>query len=228
MQLDGKTVVITGANGGLGTSVTGAFLSTGAKVIGVARKIGSHEFSSPSFTPIQADLSSRDSANQLIAKVLESHRTVDVMVHLVGAFAGGKSIEDTDDALLDQMFDLNFRSAFFVLHAVLPVMLAQRSGCLLAIGSRNAVEPAAHTGAYSASKAALISLVGTVAQETKSAGITANVVLPSTLDTPANRAALPKADFSKWVPPVDVAQLLVHLAGNSSITGAVIPIYGRV
>jgi NAD(P)-dependent dehydrogenase (short-subunit alcohol dehydrogenase family) len=116
-----------------------------------------------------------------------------------------------------------------MLRAVLPEMRAQGAGRILAIGSRTAVEPQPGVGAYSASKAALVSLVKTVALENKDRGITANVVLPGTMDTPANRAAMPGADFSKWVRPSQIASLLVHLASDqaSQISGAVIPVYGR-
>ena len=94
------------------------------------------------------------------------------------------------------------------------------------IGSRTAVEPAASLGAYSASKAALVSLVRTAAVENKDYGITANVLLPGTMDTPANRAAMAEADHTKWVTPTDIGSMLVSLAGNKAVTGAVIPVFG--
>jgi NAD(P)-dependent dehydrogenase (short-subunit alcohol dehydrogenase family) len=108
-------------------------------------------------------------------------------------------------------------------------MRNQGSGRILAIGSRAAVEPSARIGAYSASKAALVSLIRTVAIENRSSGISANVVLPGTMDTPANRAGDPQADFSQWVQPAQVAALLLHLASDaaSQVSGAVIPIYGQ-
>jgi NAD(P)-dependent dehydrogenase (short-subunit alcohol dehydrogenase family) len=119
-------------------------------------------------------------------------------------------------------------AAFYMIRAVLPDMLAQGAGRILAIGSRAAVEPSPMVGAYSASKAALVSLVRTVALENKDRGITANIVLPGTMDTPANRTAMPKADPSKWVRPAQVAAMLVHLASDdaSEISGAAIPILG--
>jgi NAD(P)-dependent dehydrogenase (short-subunit alcohol dehydrogenase family) len=107
-------------------------------------------------------------------------------------------------------------------------MREQKSGRILAIGSRAAVEPSPMAGVYAASKAALVSLIKTVARENSDRGITANVVLPGTMDTPGNRTAMPAADFSKWVQPSQVAKLLVHLASAqaSQMNGAVIPIYG--
>ena len=120
-----------------------------------------------------------------------------------------------------------FRS-FHLARAVLPVMRMQASGSVLAIGSRTAMEPAETLGAYTASKAALVALVRTIAVENKQTGISANVILPGTMDTPANRLAMPTANFSQWVNPGQVASLLVHLASDAAkqVTGAVIPIYG--
>ena len=126
------------------------------------------------------------------------------------------------------MLAMNLRAAFHFIKAVVPGMRAQGSGRILAIGSRTAVVPTATLGAYSASKAALVSLVQTVALENKDRGITANVILPGTMDTPANRKAMPDADPARWVAPAQVAALLVHLASDagSNINGAVIPILG--
>jgi NAD(P)-dependent dehydrogenase (short-subunit alcohol dehydrogenase family) len=223
MTLDGKKVLITGATGGLGTYVTRAFLNAGAKVTGVARSIRKEEFPQAGFTPLQASLNSPENA-QMIAKEAGD---VDVLVHLMGGFTGGMNVDATDLATVDKMFDMNFKSAYLMLAAVLPGMRARKSGTVLAIGTGAAVNPVPTLGAYAASKAALVSLVRTVALETAADGISANTVLPGTMDTPANRAAMPDADFTTWVPPADVASLLVHLALNPSVTGAVIPVPGK-
>jgi NAD(P)-dependent dehydrogenase (short-subunit alcohol dehydrogenase family) len=126
------------------------------------------------------------------------------------------------------MLEANLRAAFHMFRAVLPQMRKQNHGLILAIGSRTAVDPQPMVGAYSASKAALVSLVRTIALENKDLGISANVILPGTMDTPANRAAMPGADPAKWVQPAQVASLLVHLATDlaSQISGAVIPVAG--
>jgi NAD(P)-dependent dehydrogenase (short-subunit alcohol dehydrogenase family) len=154
---------------------------------------------------------------------------IDVLVHAVGGFAGGKSVADTDDATLDKMLELNYRSAFFMARAVLPHMRQQGGGRILAVASRQAVEPGAMVWAYSASKAALVALVRAIALENADRCISANTVLPGTMDTPANRAADPKADPVQWVHPAQVTALLVHLASDagSQVTSAAIPIYGR-
>jgi NAD(P)-dependent dehydrogenase (short-subunit alcohol dehydrogenase family) len=227
-QLTGRVVLITGAKGGLGTSVTEEFLAAGAQVVGSSRSIRDSDFPHPGFSAVAAELSSRDAAAQLVAAVLAKHGRVDALVHLLGGFAGGPAAHESDDATLERMLEMNFRSAFHIIGAVLPPMRAQKAGSILAIGSRAALEPAAGLSAYSASKAALISLVRTVAVENKEWGISANVVLPGTMDTPVNRGAMPGADFSRWVQPKQVARLLAHLASEdaSQISGALIPVYG--
>jgi NAD(P)-dependent dehydrogenase (short-subunit alcohol dehydrogenase family) len=221
-----QTVLITGANGGLGTAVTRAFLDAGARVAGVSRSIADSDFSHPNFHAISASLADAQAARDAARRVIDKWGRIDVLVHLVGGFTAGQTVDATSDDVLEQMLTVNLRSAFHMFGAVIPYMRAQGSGAVLAIGSRTAVEPAATLGAYSASKAALVSLIRTVALENK--GITANVILPDAMDTPANRAAMPTADPSKWVQPSQVAALLVHLASPaaSNITGAVIPIYG--
>ena len=228
VNLQGKVVLITGAKGGLGTFVTNSFLQSGARVFGVSRSIVDSDFAHPNFSGISAALSDADRARQLVDAVVDKAGRIDGLLHLVGGFAGGRSVADTDDATLDLMLDLNLRSAFHVIRAVLPIMRAQRSGRMVAIGSKVAVEPAALAGVYAASKAALVSLVRTVARENSDLNVSANVLLPGTMDTPANRIADPGADYSKWVHPGQVAKLLVHLVSDdpSQISGAVIPIYG--
>jgi len=228
MTLEDKVAVITGADGGLGMYVTNAFLEAGARVIGVSPSISDSKFSNQRFSAMKAELSSGESTRTLIEAVTAKAGRIDALVHLIGGFAGGQSVGDTADATFDRMFDLNVRLAFHMFRAVLPQMRAQGSGRIIAIGSKAAVEPAPMAGVYAASKAALVSLVRTVARENSDRGITANAVLPGTMDTPANRASDPGADFSKWVHPGEVASLLVHLASDQAaqINGAVIPVYG--
>src|SRR5208283_1212481 len=114
------------------------------------------------------------------------------LVHVVGGFAGGASVAETDDATWQKMMDINLNAAFYVFRAVLPIMRGAEKGRIIAIGSRQAVQPAAGVGAYAASKAGLVSLVQTVALENRDKNIRANVILPGTMDTAANRAAMPK------------------------------------
>ena len=227
--LKDKIALVTGANGGLGSFVTQALLDTGANVVGVSRKIQQSEFDSPLFTALPAEVSTAAGANSIVDTVVERFGRIDVVVHTVGGFAGGQSIAETDDATFQRMFDLNLNSTFYLFRAMLPAMRKTGNGRIIAIGSRAALEPGPGVGAYSASKAAMVSLVRTVALENKDVGITANVILPGTMDTPANRKSMPNADFSKWVQPANVAALIAWLASGAGkdVNGAVIPVYGN-
>jgi NAD(P)-dependent dehydrogenase (short-subunit alcohol dehydrogenase family) len=227
--MNGKVVLVTGANGGLGTHVTQAFLDVGATVIGTSRKIQQSDFNNPNFTALPAEISTRQGAEVLLDQVVMRFRKLDVLAHTVGGFAGGRSVADTDDTTFQRMLDVNLNSTFHILQAAIPVLRKTGNGRIIAIGSRAALEPGAAVGAYSASKAAMGSLIRTVALENKDAGLTANVILPGTMDTPANRKAMPNADVSKWVQPATVASLITWLAGDAAkdVNGAVIPVYGN-
>ncbi|HXA50194.1 MAG TPA: SDR family NAD(P)-dependent oxidoreductase [Candidatus Acidoferrum sp.] len=220
-NLQGKIALITGAKGALGTSVTSAYLQAGARVIGVSRSIQASDFPHPNFTAMPADLAIGDAARKLAAGVVAQFGRIDALVHVTGGFAGGQSVADLDDATLDQMFEVNFRSAFHILRAVIPTMRAQKAGRIVVVASRQGVEPTAMLGAYNASKAAVVSLVKTVALENKDAGITANSVLPGAMATPANQGA-------NLIDTAQVASLLTYLASDEAgaITGAAIPVYG--
>ena len=228
-SLTGPVALVTGANGGLGTSVTRALLDAGASVVGLSKSIQQSDFDHRSFTAIPADISTAEAAKQAVDGIIQRFGRLDILAHLVGGFAGGKTVAETDTATFQQMFDLNLGSAFYILRAVIPHMRRAQGGRIIAIGSRAAEDSGPGVGAYSASKAALVSLIRTVAIENKDAGITANVLLPGTMDTPANRKAMANEDFSKWVQPAAVASLIVWLAGEGGkdVTGAAIPVYGR-
>ena len=217
-------VLITGANGGLGTAVCQEFLASGAKVIGVALAWKQ----SAQFTTVSADVTTEAGCNSMVKQALD-HGPIDALVHLVGGFAGGSPVAETTDQTWDSMMNVNLRAAFCCIRAALKPMQAANRGRIVAIGTRMAVEPSPNFAAYAVSKAALVALIKTVAAEGQKFGVTANVVLPSTIDTPANRAAMPKADFSRWVAPQSIAKLLVFLTSEAAAdtSGAVIPIYGR-
>jgi NAD(P)-dependent dehydrogenase (short-subunit alcohol dehydrogenase family) len=229
LSLSGKIALVTGANGGLGTQVTRALLEAGATAVGLSKSIQQSAFDHPSFTAIAADISTAEAAKQAVDGLIQRFGKLDILAHLVGGFAGGKTIAETDTPTFQQMFDLNLNSAFYILRAVIPHMRRAQGGRIIAIGSRAAEDPGPGVGAYSASKAALVSLIRTVALENKDLGITANVLLPGTMDTPANRKAMPNEDHSQWVQPVSVASLITWLAGEAGkdVTGAAIPVYGR-
>jgi NAD(P)-dependent dehydrogenase (short-subunit alcohol dehydrogenase family) len=219
-------ILVTGATGGLGPAVVKAFLDSGAAaVFGVALSWDGRGLPEGNFHPIEADLTTVDGCRHAAARA----QPVDALVHVMGGFAGGAPVGETTDDVWNRMMDLNLRSAFYMIREVLPPMLEAGSGRIIAVGSRTGVEPAANLSAYAVSKAALHMLVRTVALEVAGSGVTANAVLPSTIDTAANRKAMPRADHTKWVKPEAIAEVLVWLASSEAaeVNGALIPVYGR-
>jgi 3-oxoacyl-[acyl-carrier protein] reductase len=226
--MNNKVVLITGAKGGLGSFVTQRFLATGATVVGTSRSISQADFPEANFVAFPVDFTKAGAVREAVESIARRFAKLDVLVHVLGGFAGGRTVAETDDGTWEQMRDLNLTSAFYVLRATIPHLRKSRNGRIVAIGSLTAVEPHAGLGAYVTFKAALATLVRTVALENKDAGLTANVVLPGTMDTPANRKAMPSADFSKWVQPGDVADVVLWLADDRAahITGTAIPVDG--
>jgi len=224
-----RIVFITGANGGLGTFVTESFLQQGDQVIGASRHANSTEFSSPNFRAISVDFTNAPQVHEALAKVIAEFGRLDILVHILGGFTGGQSIASTDDTTWKRMQDLNLTSAFYVFRETIPHLRKSKNGRIVAVGSLAAKQPQANLGAYVTFKTALATLVRTVALENADAGLTANVILPGTMDTPANRQAMPDADFSKWLSPKRVAELILWLAHEKAaqITGTVIPIDGN-
>lgn len=220
-----KIVLITGAKGGLGTDVTNAFLDAGATVIGVSRTIRQEDFSSPNFRAYSADITQAQATRDLVSQLVAKFGRIDALVHVMGGFAAAR-IDETDDESWTKMRDLNLSSAFYISREVIKTMRQSGGGRLVAIGSLAAIEPHAALGAYATFKSALTMLYRTIALENQDKNITANVILPGTMDTPGNRAAMPAADPSKWVKPADVAKLALLLAGGESaqINGALIPV----
>lgn len=221
--------LITGAKGGLGAAVTNTFLAAGHSVIGVSRSIQSADFPQPSFMPLPAELSTEQDAKRAVDAALERFGRLDNLVHLVGTWAGGRPVAETTDEMLQSLWQTNVISTFQILRAAIPALRASGQGRIVAAGSRSAVEPTPGSGAYNAAKSAMVALVKTVALEEAQHGVTANVVLPGTMDTPTNRKAMPSADFSRWVPTESVASLILWLTSDAgaSVSGAALPIYGR-
>jgi len=228
--MDNKVVLITGAKGGLGSFVTRRFLATGATVVGASRSISQADFPEANFVALPIDFTKAGAVRAALESIVSRFGRLDVLVHVVGGFAGGQTVAETDDATWERMRDLNLTSAFYVLRAAIPHLRKSGKGRIITIGSLTAVEPHAGLGAYMTFKAALTTLVRTVALENKDAGLTANVILPGTMDTPANRKAMPRADFSKWVQPGDVADVVLWLTDDRAahITGSAIPVDGSI
>jgi len=221
-----KVVFITGANGGLGSSVTRAFLQRGARVIGSSLRINAADFPGSNFEALTIDFNKLDEIRRGVAKIIERYGQLDVLVHVLGGFAGGPSVAETTDDLWQQMQNINLTSAFHVFRECIPHLRKSKAGRLIAIGSLTAAQPHANLGAYVIFKSALATLVQTVALENADVGVTANIVLPGTMDTPGNRKSMPTANFSTWVKTEHVAELVLSLAADEArhLTGLAIPI----
>lgn len=212
-----RVVVITGATGSLGTAVVEAFRSQGDQVVGVSRSSGD----------FKADLSRPDEAEDLVRRVVERHGRIDVLVHTTGGYEAGGTVAETGLDVWHRMMDLNFHAAVHTMRAVLPVL--REGGRIVAVGSRAGVQFSSGLAAYSASKAALNALIQTIALEVKDRGITANAVLPSTIDTSANRSWGTAEQAARWVTPQSLADVILWLASETAadVNGALIPVYGR-
>ncbi len=227
-DFSGRVVLVTGASGGLGSAVCNRFLEAGAAVVGVARSARARD-GQQRFTAVPADLTTPQGAHTAVDEALRETGRIDALVHAMGGFAGGRPVAETDDETWDRMMSLNLRPAFLITRAVLPAMIEAGRGRIVAVGSRAGVDPTPTLSAYGVSKAGLNALIQTIAAEVRDDNITANVVLPSVIDTPANRTAMPDADHSKWVSPEAVAEQIFWLCSEQAaeISGALIPVYGR-
>jgi NAD(P)-dependent dehydrogenase (short-subunit alcohol dehydrogenase family) len=233
--LKNKIAIVTGGTGALGKAVTTAFLEEGAKVV-CTYIVDKERKECLSLTKkhedkivfIRADVTKEKDVLNLITDSTRKFKRVDILVNVVGGFAFSY-IKDTDEKTWDLMMNLNLKSAFLCSKYVLPQMIKQNNGRIVNISSRPALKGSAGVGAYSASKAGVLNLTETIADEVKDYEINVNAVLPSTMDTPANRRDMPEADFSKWVKPEEIARVIVFLSSDDSkpISGAGIPVYGK-
>lgn len=229
-----SVVLITGGCGGLGTALVQAFLDAGARVVTTYRSDDRFEAlrtaaGTDRLSGIRADVTDEASVEALVSQVVERHGRLDVLVHNAGEFAMGPVTGDTPVELLDSLLATNVRSTFLLTRAAARQMKRQGRGRIIHVSARQAMRGEALFGPFSASKSALNRLTEAAAAELRDEGITVNAVVPATLDTPKNRAAMPDADRSRWIDPADVAQVVLFLASDAAraVTGALIPVYGR-
>ncbi|MFL5383867.1 MAG: SDR family NAD(P)-dependent oxidoreductase [Longimicrobiaceae bacterium] len=234
---EGPVAFISGGAGNLGRAVTAAFLEAGWRV-SVALH---HTDAKNALDPLKAahpgrvstcllDLSKELGATSAIAQTVQWGGRLDAVAHLMGTWVGGEKVADTSLGVWEAMMTLNLTSAFLLTRAAIPRMLeGGGGGSLVYVSSRAAREKRAGNAAYAVSKAGLLVLAESVAEEYRDQGIRANAVLPGTLDTPANRRAMPNADASKWTAPEEVARVILFLASGESsvVNGAAVPVYGR-
>lgn len=223
MKLDKKVVLIAGGSGALGQTVVPAFARIGARVVTVDRHPPSTQVEEQ--MAMTADVTDEAAVTRLAGEVIRKAGRIDVLINLVGGFAMGRVVE-TDISLWQRMLAMNLTPAFVLSKAVLPHMMELRTGRIIHVAARAAVEPFPGAAAYIAAKSALVALIRALSLEIAGTGVTVNGILPSTIDTSANRKNMPDADISKWVKPESIAQLLIFLASEEAgqINGALIPI----
>jgi NAD(P)-dependent dehydrogenase (short-subunit alcohol dehydrogenase family) len=223
-----RTVVVTGGTGGLGAAVTGALLDEGWRVVvpwfvqEELARVEDHE----RLTLVQADLTDPGSAAGVAEAAGEPLRA---LVNLVGGFAMGGRVHETPVEDFERQLRLNLRPTYLMTAAALPSMLAAGDGAIVCVSSRAAVQPFTGAAGYITSKAAVLKFVDVLHTEYRNDGIRANAILPSTIDTAANRAAMPDADFDSWVKPAEIACVVAFLCGDEGrvTSGGHIPVYGR-
>ena len=222
-SLNGKVILLTGASGGLGSVVTPILTGAGATVMIVNRVLPQDVIDRQG--GFMADVTNETEVMRVVSDTVKQAGRIDGLINLVGAFAPGSAVE-TDAVKWQNMLSLNVTSAFLLSRAVIPYMTARRSGRLVHIAARAALEPFRGAAAYLVAKSALVSLIRVLALELEGAGVTVNGILPSTIDTTANRKSMPHADRSTWVKPESIAQVLVWLMSDepAAINGALIPI----
>lgn len=235
--LKDKVGMITGSTGSLGRVVTKKFLENGAKVVALYRSDEKRneltEFVKnfqDKLTLAQGDATEENEVKNIVMKTVEKHGRIDFLLNIVGGYSGGKTITETDLEAWDHMMNLNLKTAFICSKAVIPYMIQQDYGRIVCISSRNGVENwrRVKSGAYAVSKAGVRTLTEVLAEETKGTGVNVNCIAPSVIDSPANRSMIPKADFSRWVKPGEIADVMLFLASEKSkpTSGALIPVYG--
>jgi len=230
-RFDGQVALVAGGTGALGSAVARLRLSEGAQVTVTYRK--AEEFAAlqraagaSTLAGAQTDVTELGSAEQLIAGLVREHGRLDILVNAVGGYVGGAALWQADPAALERMLSLNLRSGHALARAAAPVLLRNGRGAIVNIAARAALEHGAGSAAYNASKAAALALFDSLAADLAGSGVRVNSVLPSIIDTPANRAAMPQADFARWPKADDIARVVLFLCSDDArvIHGAAIPV----
>ncbi len=217
----------------MGQAVAHAFAATGARLALVDRNSDkiAEQFNTVEADRLMiqaADLTDQGSVKTFVGAVLDRFGRIDVLANTVGGYRAGTPVHETPLDTWDFMINLNARTAFLISQAVVPSMLERKSGAIIHVAARNGLTGAAKMAAYSIAKSAVIRLTESLNAELRQQGIRVNCVLPGTIDTPQNRAEMPNADFSKWVLPEAMADVILFLASDAAraVTGAAVPVYG--
>ena len=236
MTFTGKIALVAGGTGGLGRAVSLAFLKEGAELIVTYRK--DQELSdlksaaganASRLEGHNVDVTNEAAVRQLVEGIIAKHGRLDILVNCVGGYAGGMKLWEMETKVFDQMPALNLHSGYMLSRAVVKPMLKQGKGAIVNVASKAALDHGAGLAAYSASKAAALAMMESLAAELKDSGVRANSILPSIIDTEINRKAMPGADFAKWPKPEEIARVILFLCSDDAklIHGAAIPVYGN-
>lgn len=228
-----QVVLVAGGTGGLGREVSAAFLEEGAVVVVTYRR--QTEFDALSRAvgdPMSrleghsVDVTAEAAVQQLISAIVSKYGRLDALVNAVGGYVAGRALWEMDAKVLDQMLSLNLLSGYVLCGATVPVMLRQGHGTIVNVASMAAINHAASSAAYAASKAAAVAMIDSLAADLRGTNVRANSILPSIIDTEANRHAMPDADYSKWPKPQAIARVILFLCSDDAklIHGAAIPV----
>lgn len=234
-EFENKVVVVTGAAGNLGRAVALGFAAHGTHLALLDLNAGGLQKTVDSCTgqasakAYPTNLIDATVVDATIAEVVNDLGRIDILANIAGGFTMGPLIQDTEDRDWDFMMNLNVRSVFNTCRQVIPVMLDNQGGRIINVSARAAEHGKGRMGPYCASKAAVLTLTESLAAENKMDDINVNCILPGTIDTPQNRDAMRDADFSQWVPPEALADVVQFLASDAArcVTGAAIPVYGK-
>jgi NAD(P)-dependent dehydrogenase (short-subunit alcohol dehydrogenase family) len=229
MDLSKKVLVVTGADGALGQAVAATLSGYGARLALLSHSAGRAAQTPGAWQYAGIDLTLDTAARSAMERVAKDAGRLDGLINIAGGFRWEKMREGTIDGW-DAMYKLNLRTAVNSCQAALPYLLRSTSGRIVNVGAMAAQKASAGMGPYAASKAGVAQLTEALADELKDRGITVNAILPSTLDTPKNRADMPAADFKRWVTLSEAAEVIAFLVSDaaSGVTGALIPVAGRV
>jgi NAD(P)-dependent dehydrogenase (short-subunit alcohol dehydrogenase family) len=233
MESKMRTVVVAGGTGALGASVSRTFVASGARVIATYVKQGEYDALAKQvgagLIGVSLDVTDEAAVAKFVAETESKYGAIDALVIAVGGYAGGKELWETDTATYNLMLNLNLRAAFVMARAILPGMIRQNRGALLNVASKAGYGHSAGAAMYAASKAGVMALFDSLAEEVKPYNINVNSIVPSIMDTPSNRREMPKADFDIWPKTDDIAKVIFYLCSDDArvIHGAAVPVYGK-
>lgn len=233
-RFSGKVALVAGGTGALGSAVSRAFQREGAQVVVTYRKQEGLDAlkeaaGASRFEGHRIDVTDEAAVSGLVAKIVARHGALDIVVNTVGGYTGGTQLWELEADVLERMLALNLCPGYALSRAAVRVMLKQGRGTIVNVAAKAAFDHPRGAAAYAASKAAAVALLDSLAEELKGTGVRVNSILPSIIDTPANRQAMPKADFAKWPKAEEIARVILFLCSDEAkvIHGAAVPVYGE-